>query len=52
VVSRDSSVLRVHCVGTSEKAQQIAGHESPRTTNLYNRTSDNVSLDEIERVQI
>ena len=38
--------------GTIEKAQQIAGHESPRTTKLYDRTNDQVSLDEIERVVI
>ena len=38
--------------GTIEKAQQIAAHESPRTTKLYDRTSDQVSLDEIERVVI
>jgi hypothetical protein len=35
-----------------EKAQQIAAHESPRTTKLYDRTSDQLSLDEIERIQI
>jgi site-specific recombinase XerD len=38
--------------GTIEKAQQIAAHESPRTTKLYDRTSDQISLDEIERVVI
>lgn len=38
--------------GTVEKAAQIAAHESTRTTQLYNRTSDQVSLDEIERVVI
>jgi len=38
--------------GTIEKAQQIANHESPRTTKLYDRTNDQVSLDEIERIQI
>jgi integrase/recombinase XerD len=36
--------------GTIEKAQRIAGHESPRTTKLYDRTSDSLTLDEIERV--
>ena len=35
-----------------EKAQQIANHESPRTTKLYDRTTDQVSLDEIERIAI
>ncbi|MEX2140464.1 MAG: tyrosine-type recombinase/integrase [Pirellulales bacterium] len=36
--------------GTIEKAQQIAAHESPRTTKLYDRTDDHLSLDEIERI--
>jgi hypothetical protein len=31
--------------GTLEHAQQIAAHESPRTTKLYDRTSDQVSVD-------
>jgi integrase len=38
--------------GTIEKAQQIAGHESPRTTKLYDRTNDELTLDEIERILI
>lgn len=38
--------------GTIEHAQQIAAHESPRTTKLYDRTSDTISLDEIERIMI
>ncbi|WP_422932197.1 tyrosine-type recombinase/integrase [Singulisphaera sp. PoT] len=36
--------------GTIEKAQQIAAHESPKTTKLYDRTDDQVTLDEIERI--
>jgi integrase/recombinase XerD len=28
----------------------MAAHESPRTTKLYDRTSDQLSLDEVERV--
>ena len=36
--------------GTVEKAQAIAAHESPRTTKLYDRTSEAISLDEIERI--
>jgi integrase len=35
-----------------EVAQQIAAHESPRTTGLYDRRGDEISLDEIERVAI
>jgi site-specific recombinase XerD len=38
--------------GTIEKAQQIAFHESPKTTKLYDRTSDQIDLDEIERIRI
>ena len=38
--------------GTVENAQAIAAHESPRTTKLYDRTSDEITLDEIERIRI
>lgn len=38
--------------GTLEHAQRIANHESPRTTGLYDRRSDDVSLDEIARILI
>lgn len=38
--------------GTVEHAQAIAAHESPRTTKLYDRRSDEISLDEIERIVI
>jgi integrase/recombinase XerD len=38
--------------GTIENAQVIAAHESPRTTKLYDRTSDEITLDEIERILI
>jgi integrase len=37
---------------TIEKAQQIAAHESPKTAKLYDRTSDQITLDEIERIAI
>jgi len=37
--------------GTLEKAQQMAAHESPRTTKLCDRTNDAVSLDEVEKVR-
>jgi site-specific recombinase XerD len=36
--------------GKLEVAQQMAGHESARTTGLYDRRNDSVALDEIERV--
>lgn len=38
--------------GKLETAQQIAGHESPRTTKLYDRREEEISLDEIERIMI
>jgi site-specific recombinase XerD len=38
--------------GTIENAQAIAAHESPRTTKLYDRTNDEITLDEIERILI
>jgi site-specific recombinase XerD len=38
--------------GTLERAAQIAGHESTRTTQLYNRLDDTINLDEIERIRI
>ena len=38
--------------GTLEHAQQIAGHASPKTTKLYDRTADTVTVDEVERIVI
>jgi integrase/recombinase XerD len=38
--------------GTIEKAQQLANHESPKTTKLYDRTHDQITLDEVERIII
>jgi integrase/recombinase XerD len=38
--------------GTLENAQAMAAHESPRTTKLYDRTSDEITLDEVERIAI
>ncbi len=37
---------------TIENAQAIAAHESPRTTKPYDRTSDDTTLDELERIAI
>jgi integrase/recombinase XerD len=36
--------------GKLEVAQQMAGHESARTTGLYDRRNDSVALDEVERI--
>ena len=38
--------------GRLEVAQQMAAHESARTSGLYDRRSDEVSLDEVERIGI
>jgi integrase len=38
--------------GTLETAQKIAAHESPRTTKLYDRTNDQLTLDEIEKISV
>jgi integrase/recombinase XerD len=36
--------------GKIEVAQQIAGHESARTTGLYDRREEDFSLDEAEKI--
>jgi len=36
--------------GTLEHAQSMASHESPRTTKLYDRTKERLTLDEVERI--
>ena len=36
--------------GKLEVAQQMANHESARTTGLYDRRNDQISLDEVERI--
>jgi integrase/recombinase XerD len=38
--------------GRLEHAQQMAGHESPRTTKLYDRTKDEITLGEVERIRL
>jgi hypothetical protein len=38
--------------GTLENAQAMAAHESTRTTKLYDRTGDEITLDEVERITI
>ena len=38
--------------GRLEIAQQMAAHESARTTGLYDRRSNEISLDEVERIGI
>jgi integrase len=36
--------------GSLENAQQMAAHESAKTTKLYDRTEDAITLDEVERI--
>jgi site-specific recombinase XerD len=36
--------------GTLEKAAQMANHASTRTTQLYDRRAEEVTLDEVERI--
>lgn len=38
--------------GRRELAQQMAAHESPRTTALYDRRDDDIAVDEVERIHI
>ena len=38
--------------GTLEKAAAMANHASTRTTQLYDRRHDDMSLDEVERIAI
>ena len=38
--------------GKLEIAQQMANHESARTTGLYDRRGDQIKLDEVERIAI
>ena len=49
---RDSRSLGVQSVGALKNAQAIANHESPKTTKLYDRTSDQITLDEVEPIVI
>jgi len=38
--------------GTLEKARQMAAHASTRTTQLYDRREDRVTLDEVVKINI
>jgi hypothetical protein len=51
---RDSTGITAYLSagGTLENAQAMAAHESPRTTKLYDRTGDEITLDEVERIII
>jgi integrase len=38
--------------GALEHAQEMASHESPRTTKLYDRTKERLTQDEVERIRL
>ena len=38
--------------GALEHAQAMAAHESPRTTKLYDRTTERLTQDEVERIRL
>jgi site-specific recombinase XerD len=38
--------------GALEHAQEMAAHESPRTTKLYDRTKERLTQDEVERIRL
>jgi site-specific recombinase XerD len=38
--------------GALEHAQEMAAHESPRTTKLYHRTKERLTQDEVERIRL
>jgi len=38
--------------GRIEVAQRMAGHSNAKTTGLYGRRNDDVSVDEVERIGI
>ena len=46
------SLSTCETAATSRSPRGIAGHESTRTTQLYNRLPEEISLDEIERIHI
>ena len=52
-VTRRSSPGATHAGSTrSPAASPIAAHESPRTTKLYDRTADEVTIEDIEKIGI
>ncbi len=50
--SRTSGRIYLGNGGNLETAQAIAAHESPRTTKIYDHTSDAIDLAEIERIRV
>ena len=46
------SLSRLANGGALEHAQEMAAHESPRTTKLYDRTRERLTQDEVERIRL
>jgi hypothetical protein len=55
VIVRRRMPTRFTCTPTNggaiEHAQEMAAHESPRTTKLYDRTKERLTQDEVERIR-
>jgi hypothetical protein len=49
---RDVITVYLKNGGLLEHAQQMAAHESARTTKLYDRRKDAIMLDEIETIML
>jgi hypothetical protein len=49
---QEASGAGLEAGGTLANAQAVAAHESPRTTKLYDRTGDEITLDEVEWIRI
>jgi hypothetical protein len=49
---RNSQPLRFSAMPAASHAQEMAIHESPRTTKLYDRTKERLTQDEVERIRL
>jgi len=50
--TRPASPLTLPNGGALEHAQEMAAHESPRTTKLNDRTKERLTQDEVERIRL
>src|ERR1700675_4710106 len=44
--------LKYRSAWLEKRLQPMAGHESPRTTKLYDRRKDQIKLTEVERIRL
>ena len=51
-VPRDRDYRLSRNGGALEHAQEMAAHESPRTTKFYDRTKERLTQDEVERIRL